>query len=248
MAVDLSRYQVKAGDVLTEGKWNDLVSLFGQMLNAWTGGGDVDVIQNSSGIFLSIPKRSIIREGFLNEDLDASTDDGETETTAELAIWEGKGANWRDTGRTLTVTNRDDNFSASEGDRLTVQMVGSGEYRPQAAGGCESQNEIWTITLIGLPTGGTASLWLTLNGVEEEITLNYNDTASDVQTALNGHSEASSSTDFEVTAGPFPNRGVVVEFQGQFENVAIKPATIEWGSLTGGSGVGAFVQINQRGR
>lgn len=69
---------------------------------------------------------------------------------------------------------------------------------------------------------------------------NFDDTAAEVETELETHSEITSG-DVDVTGGPLPDTAVVIEFTGDLANTAILPVAVDHGSLTGGSGVAAFV-------
>jgi hypothetical protein len=70
-------------------------------------------------------------QGFLNEDLAAAGDTVDEPTTAELQVWgrNPTSGELEDQQRTITVTNRDTAFSASEGDYLKVFWL-EGEWRP----------------------------------------------------------------------------------------------------------------------
>lgn len=114
-------------------------------------------------------------------------------------------------------------------------------------GVCPSQNEIQRVSLIGVPTGGTFDLVLTLNGTPEDIQVNYNSSAASAQTALEGHSEATTG-DFTCSGGALPNQPIDVEFTGNFAATSITLMGYDTTSLTGGSGVGCIIQRIQTGR
>lgn len=86
-------------------------------------------------------------EGFLVSQMAASASRGQVPTTAKMVVWRGggTGGSWCK-GQTVTVTNRDDGFSASAGSYLVVAEV-NGELRPIRAGGAGSgtQTAIFTI-------------------------------------------------------------------------------------------------------
>lgn len=116
-----------------------------------------------------------------------------------------------------------------------------------STGGCDTQNTIWDISILGAPTGGTFSLSVTVNGVTSSITFNWNDSASTFASTLaTGHSEIASA-DLNATDGPFPNVTVRVEFKATLANTLILPPTANYGSLTGGSGRGIICALAQRG-
>lgn len=111
---------------------------------------------------------------------------------------------------------------------------------PANVGGrCKAQNEIQQVTVFGGPTGGTFDLYLTLNATQETVTINFDDTAAEVETALEGHSEATAG-DFDVTGGPLPDATIEITFQGNFASTEIGVMRANWGSLTGGTGVGVL--------
>lgn len=85
-----------------------------------------DAFDGVSGVLSS----SFIIEGVLDDDLNPSTNDGSTETTATLSIYSGEGDDWGDSGENIQVTNRDDGFSAKSGERLVVWATPDQEYRP----------------------------------------------------------------------------------------------------------------------
>lgn len=113
-------------------------------------------------------------------------------------------------------------------------------------GGCDSQNAKIQWTVLGKPTGGTFTCSLTINSVAETITFNWDDDATEVDTALATHSELAGS-DVTVTGGPFPNATIEVEFVGTQALTNIALPTSNWGSLTGGSGVAVITSLSQLG-
>jgi hypothetical protein len=113
-------------------------------------------------------------------------------------------------------------------------------------GGCDKQNAKIQWTVFGKPTGGTFTSILTINAVSETITFNWDDDATDVDTALATHSELVGS-DVTVTGGPFPNATIEVEFVGTQAETNIALPVSNWGSLTGGSGVAVLTSLSQLG-
>ena len=118
--------------------------------------------------------------------------------------------------------------------------------RDEDGGGCEAQNAILHITIIGKPTGGTFTIAMTIGTTTETITFNWNDSASAVKTAIAGHSLIAS-TDLDTSAGPFPNATMAIEFIATLANTDIKIPPANWTSLTGGSGVAVITHLAQRG-
>lgn len=126
-----------------------------------------------------------------------------------------------------------------------AQLVRSASI-PAGGEGCETQNTILDITLFGNPTGGTFDIPLEINGVQELMTLNWDDTSTDVATELATHSELASS-DLDVTGGPFPTVTMRVEFIGDQEGINIIPPIADWTDLTGGTGKAIIIAQVQRG-
>lgn len=116
-----------------------------------------------------------------------------------------------------------------------------------SGGGCDTQNTIWDINLLGAPTGGTFFLVVTVNSVTTNVTFNWNDSAATFKSTLAaGHSEIASA-DLDVTNGPFPNATMRVEFIGTLASTLILAPPSNYGSITGGSGRGIICQLAQRG-
>lgn len=112
--------------------------------------------------------------------------------------------------------------------------------------GCEHQNTIWDWTIFGAPTSGTIMARIVVNEVSELLTFSFNNSAADVADIMSTHAEIAD-TDISVTAGPWPNATMRIEFIGNLKNMLILPPTIAWGSLGGGTGRGVIVNMTQRG-
>lgn len=144
--------------------------------------------------------------------------------------------NMRDMEERLKRLERD----TSRGSRM-VRMAGD-----DGGAGCDTQNAKIQWTIFGKPTGGSFTSSLKINGVAETITFQWDDDATDVDTALAGHSELVGS-DVTVTGGPFPNATIEVEFVGTQALTNIALPTSNWGSLTGGTGVAVLTSLSQLG-
>lgn len=129
---------------------------------------------------------------------------------------------------------------------VVIEWLDGGWEIDTSFGGCPSQNAIHDITLFGSPTGGTFDIDLTVNGSEETLTFNYDDTAAEVETELETHTEIASG-DVDVTGGPFPNATIRIEFVSNLAETAIALPLADWGSITGGSGVGVICAAAQLG-
>jgi len=118
------------------------------------------------------------------------------------------------------------------------------EHRFQSS--CDQQNTIMQVTVLGTPTGGTFDLHLTVGGSKETLQFAFDDNSTEVDTELDTHTEITSG-DVVVTAGPFPDATIQIEFKVNLKNTNIMLPTADWDSLTGGSGVGVIVSLAQLG-
>jgi hypothetical protein len=106
-------------------------------------------------------------------------------------------------------------------------------------------SEVQTLSITGTPTGGTFAL-----GFGGQITapLNYNATATDVQTALRALSSIGS-TGVNCTGGPLPGTAVVITFAGTLANTNVATiATNGAGGLTGGTSPTSSVVVTMAGK
>jgi hypothetical protein len=110
---------------------------------------------------------------------------------------------------------------------------------------CPERNEIHQLTLIGSPTTGTLELSFTIDAVTDSVTLNYDDTASEVEDQMETHSEVGAGQ-VSVSGGPLPDATITIEFTGTLAGTAILPPVLTWGTLSG-TGVAAIVSRPQSG-
>lgn len=188
----------------------------------------------------SVPVTAAVVEGFLDGALAASTGNGTTEATATLSLFGGSGANWGDTGRNVTVTNRSDSLSGASG-AFVIAIKVSGEWRPIWID-CDSTNEVQTITITGSPTGGTFPL--TYQG--QTATIDFDYTAAEVQTDLEALSSIGSGN-VSCSGGPLPGTAVAVEFQGDLANTNVNKLLTNSASLTGGTSPEVNVEVDTEG-
>lgn len=118
--------------------------------------------------------------------------------------------------------------------------VQEAERRKILGGGCSGRNEVWQLTIIGSPTGGTFDIDLNVLGTTDTLTFDYDFTAAEVETELETHTNIGSG-DVDVTGGAFPNVTINIEFLGDLAKHAIPVPVIDFSSLTGGSGVGVLL-------
>lgn len=111
---------------------------------------------------------------------------------------------------------------------------------------CPDRNETHHLTIFGSPTGGTLTFTLTVNGSAEAMTVDWDATAAEVDTELETHTEIAVG-DVSVTGGPLPNATIVIEFIVNLAATAIALPVMNWGSLTGGTGVAAIASRPQSG-
>lgn len=125
------------------------------------------------------PQNTLVKEGFLSEDLDVAevTGSGEaievTPTTAMLNVYVRRAdedETYEFVDQTLTVTNRDPNFSASEDDYLQVVRI-NGEWRPSATAGKQLLKGK-TDAAHNKGASGTVSIWSGTKGSETDTTEN----------------------------------------------------------------------------
>lgn len=126
--------------------------------------------------------------------------------------------------RSLTEFN---NWAAGTQRMVRLEFLGPADEIEAGA------NEVQTITVSGTPTGGT----FVVNVLGQSVTLNFDDTSTEAQTAINaalavlgtGHTVA-------VTGGPLPGSALTVTFSGsQVGGRDIPEMTIVTNGLTGGT-------------
>lgn len=109
---------------------------------------------------------------------------------------------------------------------------------PSGGGDCTCLT-VHEIATNGAVTGGTVILNVAIDDgasvTTESVTLDWNDTAADVQTAYEGHSKiAASGADILVKGGPLPDTAVYVVFKTSGAlNRDHPPPTLNTNSLTG---------------
>ena len=182
----------------------------------------------------------------LYEDLEADSTTGAYATVWEVAASGQQDADvdlvrvypWGQTG-TLAADTEVFAIQHRQSRRWYVISGGSG------GGSCPAQNAIHALHVFGGPTGGTFTLSLTVSSTDT-ITMNWDDTAAEVKTAFETHTDITSG-DVTVTGGPFPDTSMIIEFTGTLADTVIDPGHSDWQNLTGGSGVGVISILNQKG-
>ena len=84
---------------------------------------------------------------------------------------------------------------------------------------CDPQSAIHDYTVIGSPEGGDFNLTLTVNGVNETLTFDYNANAAAVKAELVTHSQIG--TDDVSVIGDFPDQTVRVAFAGDLAETPV---------------------------
>jgi hypothetical protein len=106
-------------------------------------------------------------------------------------------------------------------------------------------SEVQTLTVTGTPTGGTFALGF---GGQVTAPINYNATATDVQTALRALSSIGS-TGVNCTGGPLPGTAVTITFAGTLANTNVATiVTNGAGGLTGGTTPTSAVAVTTAGK
>lgn len=113
-------------------------------------------------------------------------------------------------------------------------------------GGCDRQNAIIDITILGMPTNGTFLMNWTIDGTNEPLTFDWNSSAATFKTQLATHTKILL-TDLTVTSGPLPNSTLRIEFVGALAHTDISIPTANWTNLGGGSGTGIVCALSQKG-
>ena len=90
---------------------------------------------------------------------------------------------------------------------------------------CPDRNEKWVCQLRGGPGSGTFDITITVNSSGEVLTLDYDVTAAEFQTALETHTQVTSG-DVECSGGPFPNDPIIIEWKGNYANVDMTNTTL----------------------
>ena len=102
-------------------------------------------------------------------------------------------------------------------------------------GGAAKCQDHFRIVLFGRPTGGSISLPVTINDVTESVTIQYNDDAADLSTAIQTHSEVTAASQVETGSpgGSLPYQEMWFYFK---EDIEQKEVTVgnAVDSLTGG--------------
>lgn len=114
-------------------------------------------------------------------------------------------------------------------------------------GGCDAQNCKIQIIVLGVITSGSFDLLLTVNGTLDTLTINWDDTTSDIATTLATHPEIASS-DIAVTGSTLPTGTVQIEFIGTLAATPIDLPLANWTLLDpAAAGRGVITQYAQLG-
>lgn len=147
---------------------------------------------------------------------------------------------------TPSIALTDDPLSNPSSDKATfVETVSAHRYWDSTVAPViqAELDEVQTVTITGAPTGGTFTL--TFGG--QTATLNWNETASAMQTALQALSSIGAGNAL-CTGGPLPATPISVEFTGTlgFANQALM--TESGAGLTGGTSPAVAVTTAQNGQ
>lgn len=125
-----------------------------------------------------------------------------------------------------------------EGTRLRwIDLNVSGRHWKGPGGGSCPEN--FRVVVVGNPTTGTFDLTLILPGGSDAITLNWDDTAAEVATAIEGHAHWDAEYTVAAADGPFPMNSISVQFSGTGDLAAPTVSNI---TLSGGARSGVRVE------
>lgn len=111
---------------------------------------------------------------------------------------------------------------------------------------CDPRNEIWQIFIIGDPLGGSFDLTFSIDATSDTVSIDYDDTSAEAETAILTHSQLSSG-DVDVTGGALPHANLTIEFKGDQANTPILPPTINMSGLSTTAGTGTTGDVSGLG-
>lgn len=125
-----------------------------------------------------------------------------------------------------------------EGTRLRwIDLNVSGRHWKGPGG--ESCPENFRVVVVGNPTTGTFDLTLVLPGGSDTLTLNWDDTAAEVKTTIEGHAHWDAAYTVVAGDGPFPMNSISLQFAGTGDLAAPTVSNI---TLSGGARSGVRVE------
>lgn len=98
------------------------------------------------------------------------------------------------------------------------------------------------IVVVGNPTAGAFDMNLALPGGTDAITLNWDDTAAEVKTAIEGHAHWDADFEVDTGDGPFPMTSISIQLGGSLASQVIAALTISNITLSGGARSGVRVE------
>lgn len=106
----------------------------------------------------------------------------------------------------------------------------------------ESCPNAFRIIVVGNPTTGAFDLTLVLPGGSDTLTLNWDDTAAEVKTAIEGHAHWDPDFDVETGDGNFPMNSISIQFGGSLNSEHINAPTAGNITLSGGARTGVRIE------
>ena len=135
-------------------------------------------------------------------------------------------------------------ISADAGEPLTAAMTLMGRNSQRLTASPTNVTEVQTLDTSGVPTGGTFTL--EFNGVSTG-PLTFDESAADVQTALNGLSSVTGpGGSFTCAGGPLPTAITITGATG-FANRNLPQIGVDFSALTGGTSPTAFIETTTQG-
>lgn len=136
----------------------------------------------------------------------------------------------------------------SDSDESPFTIIGLADFEAERVlatfvqEGGEPCPNAFRIIVVGNPTTGTFDLTLELPDGSDTLTLNWDDTAAEVQTAIESHAHWSSDYDVETADGPFPTNSISIQFGGGLSGEHIDAPTVDNITLSGGARSGVRVE------
>lgn len=98
------------------------------------------------------------------------------------------------------------------------------------------------IIVVGNPTTGSFYLNLVLPDGDDDLIINWDDTADEVKTQIEGHAHWDPDYTVETGDGPFPTNSISIQFGGSLSGEHIVAPTVNSITLSGGARTGVRVE------
>jgi hypothetical protein len=108
-------------------------------------------------------------------------------------------------------------------------------------GGEECPNN-FRVIVVGNPTTGTFDLTLVLPGGSDTLTLNWDDTAGELETAIEGHAHWDANYSVAAADGPFPMNSISIQLGGGLAGTVVALPSASNVLLSGGARSGVRIE------